>query len=230
MPIRFPPPLTCAGLVLATGLIAAPAQAAQDPLEGVNRRIHAFNQGVQAYVLGPATEAYLAVTSPGFRTGIANALSNLGEPVTAVSSLAAGDVTRATNAVIRFGINTTLGLGGVNDAAGPLGFPRRPFGLADAACAWGVPRGPYLVLPVLGPTTLRDASAMATSVALLAQAVGPEAVIGWRTSEMFVSYSGIHHELRRIDAEALDSYAVHRSAYLQRRSLACPGDAVDDEE
>ena len=211
-------------------LCSAPAQAAEDPLEGLNRRIHSFNQGVQAYLLQPAAQAYVAVTSPGFRSGLANVLNNLGEPVSAISSLAAGDLSRAGNAAMRFGINTTLGLAGVNDAAAQMGFQRRPFALADAACSWGVPSGPFLVLPVLGPTTLRDASALVASTAMLSQAVGPEAVLGWRASEMFVFYAGIHDELRRIDAEALDSYAVHRSAYLQRRAAACPGDAEEDEQ
>ncbi len=222
------------GVATAFALAATPAAAGPDPLESLNRRTHAVNQVLQAHVLGPAAEAFIAATSPGFRAGLANAFANLGEPVSAISSLAAGDLSRAANAAMRFGINTTLGFGGVDDAAATLGFPRRPFALADALCSWGVSSGPYVVLPLLGPSTLRDAGAMAATGVVLSQAVGTEAVLGWRAGDLFVGYAAFHDELRRIDEQALDSYAVHRSAYLQRRAAACPADrtaaAEDGEE
>ncbi|WP_372618060.1 VacJ family lipoprotein [Falsiroseomonas sp.] len=218
---RFSLPLLA---LLAICQLASPAAAARDPLEPVNRRIHALNQGLQAWLLGPAVELYMAATTPGFRTGLSNALGNLGEPVSAVSSIAAGDFGRAANAALRFGINTTLGVGGIHDAATPLGFPRRPLPPADAVCSWGVPSGPFLVLPLLGPSTLRDAGTVALTSAALSQLVGQELFLGWRGSDLFTGYANVHHELRRIDAEALDSYAIHRSAYLQRRAAAC---AVD---
>jgi phospholipid-binding lipoprotein MlaA len=223
-------PIRLTAILLMALAVAMPARAAPDPLEGVNRRIHAFNQVFQARVLGPAVETYVAATSPGFRSGLSNALANLGEPVSALSSVAAGDLARAANAALRFGINTTLGLGGVHDAAATLGFPRQPFAPADAACSWGVPSGPYLVLPVLGPSTLRDATAMVATSAALSQAVGAEAFLGWRSGELFVGYAAIHEALQRIDATALDSYAVHRSAFLQRRAAVCPGDSTGDAE
>lgn len=220
-------------MMLALGL-AAPAQAAPDPLEPVNRRIHALNRLLQAHVLGPVAEAYVDYTPPAVRDGVANALANLGEPITAVSSIAAGDLPRAGNAALRFGINTTLGLGGVADAAASLGFPRRPMATADAVCSWGVPSGPYLVLPLIGPSTLRDAGAMVATSAALSQLVGTEAFLGWRSGDLFTTYAAFHAELQQVDAQALDSYAVHRSAFLQRRAATCPADRVamaeDDDE
>lgn len=216
--------------LLAICHLASPAVAARDPLEPVNRRMHAFNQGLQAWVLGPAVDLYMSATTPGFRAGLSNALGNLGEPVSVVSSIAAGELGRAANAALRFGINTTLGVGGIHDAAAPLGFPRRPMPPADAVCRWGVPSGPFLVLPLLGPSTLRDAGTVALASAALSQAVGPELFLGWRGSDLFTGYANVHHELRRIDAEALDSYAIHRSAYLQRRAAACPADRLADAE
>lgn len=220
--------LPCIGLVL--GLAAPAAQAAPDPFEPVNRRIHALNQLLQAHVLGPAAEAYVAYTPPGVREGVANAFANLGEPITAISSLAAGDLPRAGNAALRFGINTTLGLGGVSDAAASFGFARRPMAPADAVCSWGVASGPYLVLPLLGPSTLRDAGTMIATGAALSQAVGSEVFLGWRSGDLFTTYAAFHAELQRIDAQALDSYAVHRSAFLQRRAATCPADRVAELE
>ncbi|MCB4821431.1 MlaA family lipoprotein [Roseicella aerolata] len=223
-------------LLLGAALLAAqpaPARAAPDPFEAVNRRIHGFNQGVQARLLGPLVEIYHATTTPEARRGLANALANLNEPVTAASGLAAGQAGLAWNAATRFGINSTLGLGGVEDRAAALGYPRRPFGVADALCAWRVPSGPFLVLPLLGPSTLRDAGAQFATTAALAQALGPDIVLAWGTGDALVGYAGIHHALARLEAESLDAYAVLRSAYRQRRAATCPQDRpaeAEDEE
>lgn len=213
-----------AALGLFLMMTSAPVQAAPDPLERVNRGIHAFNRVMQSWVLTPAAETYVAVVPPGVRRGVGNALANLGEPVSALSGLAAGELGIAANAMLRFGINSTLGLGGAQDAATGLGFPRRPFAMADALCGWGVPSGPFLVLPVLGPSTLRDAGATFATHAALAQALGPELVAGWRAGDLFAGYAEVHAELGAIEAAAIDSYALHRSAYLQRRAAACPTD------
>ena len=221
--------LALAGALL---LAAAPVQAAPDPLEAANRQVHAFNQALRARVLAPVAELYLAYTPESVRRGAAQALANLSEPVTAVSALAAGEVGLAANAAARFGINTTLGLGGVRDAAAGLGFERRSFGPADAACRWGIPSGPFLVLPLLGPSTLRDAAAQAASSAALAQALGTDAMLGWSGADALIGYAGMHRSLERLEAESLDPYAALRSAYLQRRAAACPVDraAAEDED
>ncbi len=210
--------------VLLLALATGPVQAASDPLEGLNRRIHGFNRLVQAHLLDPVVEAYVSHTPAPVRAGIANAFANLREPVTALSGLAAGDFDLAWHATARFGINSSLGLAGVRDSAAEWGWPRRVAEPGDAVCAWGVPSGPYVVLPILGPSTLRDAGALLAASAGLAQALGPEVFIPWRSGDLLVGYSEISGELGRIEAEALDAYAVYRSAYLQRRAAAC---AVD---
>jgi len=216
----------CAALLLAAQPVAA--RAAGDPLEAVNRRILAFNQGVRARLLGPLAEFYLSATTPEVRHGIANALANLNEPVTALSGLAAGDPGLAANAAARFGINSTLGLAGIHDRAAAMGYPRQPFGIADAVCHWGVPSGPFLVLPLLGPSTLRDAGARVGLGVALSQALGPDAYAAWIGSDAFIGYAQLHEELERIDAQSLDAYAVYRSAYLQRRAAACPADRAEE--
>jgi phospholipid-binding lipoprotein MlaA len=188
-------------------LAAGPAQAS-DPLEGLNRRIHGFNQALRAQVLDPAVAAYVARTSPGFRAGVANAFANLREPITAASLVLAGEFDQSLNAAARFGINTSLGLGGVRDAATALGYPRRDFAPADAACAWGVPRGPFVMLPLLGPSTLRDAGALLATGVTLSAALGTQVVLPWRGGDVFVTYAEAAPDLARTDAEALDSYAL----------------------
>jgi phospholipid-binding lipoprotein MlaA len=105
-----------------------------------------------------------------------------------------------------------------------MGYPRRAFSLADAACSWGVPSGAFIMLPLLGPSTLRDAGALAVQSAALDQALGTDTYLAWSGSDLFVDYAQIHHELRRVEANSLDPYAVYRSAYLQRRATVCPAD------
>jgi phospholipid-binding lipoprotein MlaA len=214
--------LACVAL-LATALPGT-TWAADDPFEAVNRRIHGFNIAVRAKMLGPLAELYLSATAPETRRGIANVLSNLREPVTAVSGLVAGDLDLATSAAARFGINSTLGLGGLRDPATEIGFPRRNFGIADAACSWGVPSGPFLVLPLLGPSTFRDAGALAAQSAALSDVLGADIYLAWSGSDLFVGYAQFHRELERVQSESLDAYAVYRSAYLQQRATVCPVD------
>ena len=158
------------------------------------------------------------------RDAAARALANLGEPVTVAAALAAGETGIAANAARRFGINLTLGLGGVRDEAASRGHAPHPFTLADTACRWGVPSGPYLVLPILGPATLRDATAQALSAAALAQLLGSDAVLAWGSADAMAAYAAAHPALERLEAEALDSYAALRSVTLQRRAAACPVD------
>ena len=213
-----------AAVILGT---VTPATAREgDPLERVNRVTHGFNAVVRAHVLSPVARLYVEQVPAEVRQGIGQALANLGEPVTALAGLAGGEFAIAGNALQRFGINTVLGYGGVRDVAVERGLAPRPYGLADAACGWGVPSGPYLVLPVLGPSTLRDAAATFATGLALSQAVGPEVVLGWQTGSSFHGYAAVHQALDIADAQALDPYAMQRSAYLQRRALACPADGA----
>ena len=219
------PLVGCAMLLVAQPAVA---QATRDPFEAINRRIHAFNRGVQAKLLGPMAELYVSAIPPEIRRGVSNSLANLSEPITTVSGLAAGNLALAGNAAVRFGINSTLGLAGVHDRAAGMGYPRQPFGVADAVCRWGLPSGPFIVLPLLGPSTVRDAGALVATSAALSQTLGSDIYFAWSSTDALVGYAQIHHDLKRIDTQSLDAYAVYRSAYLHRRAAVCPIDRVPD--
>ncbi len=210
-------------------LAATPARANGDPLEVVNRAVHGFNVAAQRHVLGPAAAAYMAWTPVGVRAGLAGVVANLGEPVTAASALLAGETALAATAAVRFGINSTLGLGGARDVAAGMGYPRAALGLSDALCRWGVPRGPYLVLPLLGPTNLRDAAGMAATSLALGHVVGADVVLAWGAGAGWVEYAAVHSELAGLEARALDGYATLRSVYLQRRAWGCAVDRGEEE-
>ncbi len=225
MRLRILGPLAACALLI----VAQPAAAqATDPFEAVNRRIHAFNRGAQAKLLGPLAEFYLSATPAELRRSVSNALANLNEPVTALSGLVAGDVAVAANAAVRFAINSTLGIGGVHDRAADMGYPRQALAVADAACRWGVPSGPFLMLPLLGPSTLRDAGALLASSTALSHTLGSDVYLAWSGTEALIDYAQLHRELERVDAQSLDAYAVYRSAFLQRRAAVCAVDRVPD--
>jgi phospholipid-binding lipoprotein MlaA len=209
---------------MAALLFPAASLAAPDPLEAVNRHVHTLNLLAQRHALAPLAAFYEAHVPDNARAGIARAVGNVGEPMTAISALAAGDTQRAWNATARFGINTTFGWGGWRDAATERGYAARPMTPGEAVCAWGLPSGPFLVLPLLGPTTLRDATAGLALSATLAQGVGAAPVAAWQGGDAFVGYAGVREQLARIETEALDSYATLRSIHAQRRALRCEAD------
>jgi phospholipid-binding lipoprotein MlaA len=215
-------------VAMAALLFPTATRAAPDPLEPVNRHIHAFNAVARRYALAPLATLYEARVPDGARAGIVRVIGNLGEPASAISALAAGDTRRAWNATARFGINATLGWGGWRDAAIERGFAARPMTPGEAACAWGVPSGPFLVLPLLGPTTLRDAAAGLALSATLAQGLGAAPVAAWQGSDAFVGYAGVRAALSRVEAEALDAYAALRSIHAQRRAARCELDHAEE--
>jgi phospholipid-binding lipoprotein MlaA len=221
------------GPALAVGMLlgwATPVRAAPDPLEPLNRQMHAMNAAAQARVLSPLAAAWRQHVAEETRRGLGAAVGNLGEPVSALGFLAAGETVTAWQAARRFGINTTQGWGGWRDVAAERGLVRQAITPGEALCARGVPSGPYLVLPLLGPSTLRDAAAGTAMAALLAKGFGAEAVAGLQGAEAFLAYDRVAAELDALEARSLDPYAVLRSAHAQRRALRCAADRLPEED
>ena len=137
-----------------------------DPFEGWNRGVTKFNDFADKAALGPLSKAYGAVVPDVAKQGIDNALFNLGEPITAINSALQGKPERALDASWRFLINTTVGIGGLFDPAKALGLEPHNEDFGQTLAVWGVPDGPYLVLPFAGPSTVRDTFALPVDVAL----------------------------------------------------------------
>jgi phospholipid-binding lipoprotein MlaA len=211
--------------ILLTVCSVGAANATNDPFEVVNRSIFAFNREVRMHAIAPVAEAYLAATTPEFRKGAAAALANMNEPVTTLSALAAGRIDIARVSATRFLLNSTLGLAGVADRASAEGYPKVDFGPGDALCAWGLSSGPYLVLPLIGPSTVRDALGAAATGAGLSAAIGTLAYGATSGLERLQAYVGAHDALQRWEATSIDPYALHRSLYLQLRARDCAIDA-----
>lgn len=147
-------------LAAALGLTACASapDAVNDPFEPVNRAMLNFNVVTDRAVVGPAARAYGEYT-PGFvRAGIGNVLRNLREPVIFANLILQGQPGPAADTAFRFAANTTVGLGGLFDVAGREGAPRHDADFGQTLGVWGVSEGPYLVLPFLGPSNVRDTS------------------------------------------------------------------------
>jgi phospholipid-binding lipoprotein MlaA len=202
--------------------------AAADPLEGFNRGIWGINQAVDKVILKPVTKVYRAIVPRPARRGVTHFFSNLGEPFSAINNLLQGKPDRAARNLGRFVVNTTVGVAGLGDPATKMGLKPAPEDFGQTLARWGVNGGPYLVLPLLGPSTLRDG--IGTGIAQFtdpynicrSQCDLPSGVpLGLTVAYLIDTRSNL------IDAGAdgflagsADPYATARSAYLQRRRAA----------
>ena len=147
------------GVIFLLGLLVLPngyAADERDPFERANRAVLKFNLKVDRYALKPVAKTFAKLPSP-VRNGVGNFFSNLWQPNTILNDLLQGKWAHAGRDTGRFVINTTLGLFGLMDVATALDLPKRKEDLGQTLAVWGVPEGPYLMLPLLGPRNLRDA-------------------------------------------------------------------------
>lgn len=190
----------------------------KDPFENFNRAMFSFNDTVDQAALKPAAEAYR--TLPSFmQTGVGNFFGNLGDVWTAVNNLLQGKVGDGMSDVMRFTFNSTFGLLGFLDIASEAGLAKHKEDFGQTLGKWGVASGPYLVLPLLGPSTLRDTAA--TPVDLTGDPWDYARPIGLRNSGYVVRVvdqrAAVLDASNLIEEAALDRYVFVRDAYMQRR-------------
>lgn len=193
-----------------------------DPYEETNRKVHAFNRGVDKVLLRPASTGYGTLIHEDLRLLVSNFADNLELPGDVVNNLLQGDLRSAGNNSFRFVFNTVFGLGGIAAPADAIGVPRRETDFGETFHVWGLNEGAYVELPLLGPSTTRDAVGTVLDFALnpVSRALpSPESHIG--TASKVADLMGDRYELRgSIDAilyESADSYAQARILYLQNR-------------
>lgn len=204
-------------------------KADNDPLEPLNRGIFAFNQVLDGLFLKPFAEFYKLLLPPPVQTGIHNVLNNLRAPVILVNNLLQGEGSEAANTAGRFVINTTLGVGGFGDVAAYWGMPYRDEDFGQTLGVWGVGEGPFLMLPLIGPSNPRDATGLLVDSML----IDPLGIVGtyvFDAPQTMQTISFIRLSLTAVDARArnydaladleknsLDFYAALRSLYRQYR-------------
>ena len=193
-----------------------------DPLEPTNRKFYAVNNALDKNLMHPAASAYRDVTTPTLRMHVHNVLSNLGDPAQFANDVLQGKPRKATDSFMRLLINTTVGIGGIFDAAKGMGFPDHDNDFGLTLALWSVPSGPFLFLPVLGPTNPRDAVGYGMNTVLdplTWVSFGGSTTLGWtRTvAAAVVTRERLMDETDAVDKTSLDPYAAFRSLAQQHR-------------
>lgn len=208
-----------AAVAVLAGCASGPATDPRDPLERYNRGMSEFNEQVDALVLKPVAVAYRDVTPAPVRTGVSNFFGNLGDLWSAANNLLQLRVEEAATTFMRFNVNTLMGIGGILDIASELGIERHRNDFGLTLGRWGVPTGPYLVLPILGPSTVRDAFAL--PVDMRGNALGFVEPASDRTALYALRLVDVRSNLLRasnvLDSVALDKYSFTRDVFLQVR-------------
>ncbi|HSV52692.1 MAG TPA: VacJ family lipoprotein [Burkholderiaceae bacterium] len=225
--------MTCAlvAFVLMSGCATGPTANPRDPLEPLNRNVSQFNEVVDSAFLKPVATVYKRVTPPLVRTGVSNFFANLGDLWSAANNLLQLKVQAAAETFMRFNVNTFFGLAGILDVAGEMGIERHKEDFGQTLGRWGVPAGPYLVLPLLGPSTLRDAAVMPLEARgnLLSGIENQAAQNSLYVLKAVDARSNLLRASSVLDEAALDKYSFTRDAYLQlRRAEVYDGEDPDD--
>lgn len=209
-----------------------------DPFEGYNRAMFSFNYQVDKYVIKPVAEGYRAVTTPFIRERISSVIDNLKEPVSAGNHLLQADPEASVKSLSRFVINSTLGLVGMFDVAEGWGLPKDKTTFNETFAKWCIPQGPFIVLPLLGPSTPRAATGMALDFVFdpVYWATYQDANVHDKASWGYAIAQGITVReaaldiLDDLERNSVDFYATMRSAYLQNQNkLKCFNDVSKDE-
>lgn len=206
-------------LGVLSGCATVPSPVAQDPLEGFNRRMFDLNDGLDQVILKPAATVYKTLVPGLVRAGIGNFFGNLAEPWVAVNAALQLKGVAAIETVLRFATNTVFGLGGVLDIASDMNLERRNEDFGQTLGYWGVPPGPYLVLPFLGSSNFRDGLGLvpdyrADPVQLQTNPTIKDTLSAVRLLEFRASLLKADDIL---GIAALDKYSFVRDIYLQRR-------------
>ena len=209
--------------IVATGCAATPGRTpvGEDRLEGFNRGVYKFNDTIDRAALKPVAKGYKKITPGWMRRGVGNFFSNLEYPITIVNQFLQGKPGTGLKDTGRFLVNTTLGLGGLFDVATPIGLDAHDEDFGQTLAVWGVNSGPFITLPLFGPSTLGDAPSRA--VDFLQDPLTPPDHTGaaaWGQRALDLVHT--RAELLTLDPtleRAFDPYAFIRDAWLQRREF-----------
>lgn len=206
-------------IFMLSGCASGPNANSRDPLEPFNRGVYQFNDTVDRAVIKPVATVYRDVLPTPVRTGVTNFFANLQDAWSFVNNSLQLKGEAAGNSLVRFGVNTLLGFGGVLDIATEMQIERYTEDFGQTLGHWGVGAGPYLVLPLLGPSTLRDTAALPVD----AQGNLVSGVSDVSTRNSLTALGLLNRRARLLEATsildqvALDPYTFTRDAFLQRR-------------
>jgi phospholipid-binding lipoprotein MlaA len=233
LPSRLRAAVICGALSLSLLGGCATTGNPRDPLEPLNRAVYTFNDGFDALLVKPAAEFYRFIVPEFARTGVSNFFSNINDVIVAVNSLLQGKVTQAGSDVGRLLVNSTVGVLGLFDVATGMGLEKHNEDFGQTLGYWGIGDGPYLVLPFLGPSNVRDTvgwfgDIYTWPISYIEDDRTRYILTGFR----FVTWRADLLEASRIlETAALDPYEFVRDAYIQRRrNLIYDGRPPPDED
>ncbi len=199
-----------------------------DPWQGLNRGIHRFNRFLDRWILKPVAQGYDAIMPDPLQRGVSNVFDNLKTPWVAANQFLQGKPRYGMSDLARFGVNTTLGLAGTIDVATRAGIGKHEEDFGQTLQVWGVARGPYFVVPLLGPSTVTDGVGfVADSYANPIRYINRE-----RNRNAVLALYVIDRRARLLEAETLisgDEYLFIRDAYLQRREFLVNDGQVEED-
>jgi len=213
----------CASVQTGYGKGSGSGDEVSDPIESWNRKVFDFNMVLDDFIGRPVAETYRTILPEAAQDSIRNFLRNLKAPVTLANNLLQGEGKRAQITTMRFLINSTLGIAGLFDVAFDMGYSHHSEDFGQTLAIFGVGEGPYLVFPILGPSTVRDASGKAVDIFLnpltyVASANGYEVYLYGLRGIKGVDFRSRNIEtLDQLKQDALDYYSLIRSVYRQHR-------------
>ena len=223
-------------LLLATALLTAcasgPTADRRDPFEPFNRGVFRFNDVVDRAAIKPVATAYRDVLPSPVRAGVNNFFNNLQDAWSIVNNTLQLHAEGAGNSFFRFGVNTVFGLGGVLDIASEMRIERHTKDFGHTLGYWGVPPGPYVVLPILGPYTLREVAALPVDISgMPVYNIGDQDTRTWLPIVNVVDYRAKYLNAGNVMEEAaLDPYSFQRDAYFQRqRNIQYDGNPPEED-
>lgn len=199
-------------------------QQQNDPLKPTNKVFYRFDNALDAYVLKPVAIGYSHITTPGMRHHVGEFMNNMSEPAHLLEFMAAGKPRDAGTTLVRFLVNSTVGIGGIFDPATALGYKRVDTDLGLTLAGYGVPEGPYLYLPFVGPSDVRDASVLPAEYFMSPTVAAPPStglrIFNYSTDALDVvnTRANLLGTIGRIKQSSLDPYATFRSLYRQHRA------------
>lgn len=217
-------PLACIALAVALqGCATAPAGSAPsagDPIESWNRSVFAFNEAVDENAIKPVAKGYVNVVPSMVRTGVTNFFANFKDAWSAVNSVLQGKVGNGISNAMRVGTNTVLGFGGLLDWATEFRIERFPEDFGQTLGVWGFGAGPYIVWPLLGPSSVRDSFGLPLDMYVTPGFLieDTEAGIGLSVLNVVNTRANLLNATGILDDAVLDKYTFVRDGYLQRRN------------
>jgi phospholipid-binding lipoprotein MlaA len=205
----------------------------RDPYESLNRKVYDFNTKLDDHVMKPVAQVYHDVVPGMVRTGVSNVLGNLGDVWSIVNHLLQGKLEGAVHMTMRVATNTVFGLGGIFDQATELGIDKESEDFGQTLGRWGVPPGPYVVLPLLGPSTARDTVAEPFDLYFGPSYFVDGTAASWEVSALNAvsTRAGLLGASQILNEVALDPYSFLRDAYLaRRRNQVYDGNPPDDDD